>query len=599
LAAFVVIIGFVCALSSATVWADNEVFDARGFNPNRDFFSQLPYEHIDPLTGNVLLTFTDLVLPGNAGFDLKIQRTYNSKIFTNVQTGDAPNEDSWAGLGWTLHLGRVLNANNTGGAGPPPGPIEMPDGSRHKLYNLISGSSVPCTGSCFITRDFWVYINASIPVLLLPNGTKYTFGRSTTLPIGGTQVAVKYPTRIEDPFGNVVTVTYMTGASDPLDGISSIVQDLGGGTTRAVTFTALTTPPARKTLNTMTYSGTTTHVWTYTQVDANAVGFSLLTNVQPPVGPSWKYDYNITGSAVSPCTVSSSFHNELVRVTTPNGGQIDYVYCNKEFHLGSPVLVTTRSVIQRTTGGRGITAGTWTYEYALGTSENQTRITAPSSCGTITTTYTFMGVGNDPALGNVWKIGLLQRRVTADSVGALETEALTWTPSAQISPDTESVGNNRDVGIPVPLFSTRTVTRGTTNPTNYSTTNTYNGIGTCPFGGTHESFNDYGRPCIISEQGQLSRKTERFFQYGFTPYIKDRIQSETVTVPATGTESFTKSFAYNLATGFKTGETIYGISKTLGPDPRGNIASVTDANTHTTRFSYERGLSRSLLKFVS
>jgi hypothetical protein len=37
-------------------------------------------EHIDPMTGNLPLTFTDLVLPGNAGFDLKIQRIYNSKI---------------------------------------------------------------------------------------------------------------------------------------------------------------------------------------------------------------------------------------------------------------------------------------------------------------------------------------------------------------------------------------------------------------------------------------------------------------------------------------------------------------------------------------
>jgi uncharacterized protein DUF6531 len=66
---------------AASSWGDNEVFDARGFARNRDYFSQLPYEHIDPLTGNLLLTFTDLVLPGNAGLDLRIQRTYNSKIY--------------------------------------------------------------------------------------------------------------------------------------------------------------------------------------------------------------------------------------------------------------------------------------------------------------------------------------------------------------------------------------------------------------------------------------------------------------------------------------------------------------------------------------
>jgi len=69
---------FLLVVAVAPASYADEVFDARGFNPNRDYFSQLPYEHIDPMTGNLLLTFTDLVLPGNAGLDLKIQRTYNS-----------------------------------------------------------------------------------------------------------------------------------------------------------------------------------------------------------------------------------------------------------------------------------------------------------------------------------------------------------------------------------------------------------------------------------------------------------------------------------------------------------------------------------------
>src|SRR4029450_4065065 len=68
-------------LGIASFATTDEVFDARGLNPNRDFFSMLPYERVDPLTGNLLLTLTDLVLPGNAGFDLAIQRTYNSKIY--------------------------------------------------------------------------------------------------------------------------------------------------------------------------------------------------------------------------------------------------------------------------------------------------------------------------------------------------------------------------------------------------------------------------------------------------------------------------------------------------------------------------------------
>jgi hypothetical protein len=72
--------------ASAFSGAPDPIFDARGFDANRAAFSPLPFEHIDPLTGNLLLTFTDLVLPGSAGFDLRIQRTYNSKFFRDYQT---------------------------------------------------------------------------------------------------------------------------------------------------------------------------------------------------------------------------------------------------------------------------------------------------------------------------------------------------------------------------------------------------------------------------------------------------------------------------------------------------------------------------------
>src|SRR5512138_1452267 len=55
------------------------VFDAKGFQQDRDYFSRAPFEHIDMLSGGLVLTFTDLTLPGNAGFNLTFQRTYNSK----------------------------------------------------------------------------------------------------------------------------------------------------------------------------------------------------------------------------------------------------------------------------------------------------------------------------------------------------------------------------------------------------------------------------------------------------------------------------------------------------------------------------------------
>src|SRR3954471_23198398 len=60
--------------------AQDPVIDAKGIQANRDYFTQQPFEHIDALTGSVVLSFTDLVLPGNAGRELRFTRTYNSKV---------------------------------------------------------------------------------------------------------------------------------------------------------------------------------------------------------------------------------------------------------------------------------------------------------------------------------------------------------------------------------------------------------------------------------------------------------------------------------------------------------------------------------------
>jgi hypothetical protein len=52
-------------------------FDPVGLQARRGYFGQFAWEHVDMVNGNLLLTFTDLVLPGNAGMDLRIVRSYN------------------------------------------------------------------------------------------------------------------------------------------------------------------------------------------------------------------------------------------------------------------------------------------------------------------------------------------------------------------------------------------------------------------------------------------------------------------------------------------------------------------------------------------
>jgi hypothetical protein len=144
------------------------IFDGTGFASGRDTHTVFPYEHVDPLSGNLLLRTTDLSLPGNAGMNLVVQRVYNSKIHPNFENNQDTTleERSWVGVGWRLHFGRVINPST---ATPGSTLIEMSDGSRHPLQTT---THFPEGWS---TREFWRYDRAA-HTLKLPNGGYiYTF----------------------------------------------------------------------------------------------------------------------------------------------------------------------------------------------------------------------------------------------------------------------------------------------------------------------------------------------------------------------------------------------------------------------------------------
>lgn len=67
----------VAAAQSPTLAED--VRYNKGFHTERNYFSPEPWESFDVLSGNVILAFTDLVLPGNAGRALRFQRVYNNQ----------------------------------------------------------------------------------------------------------------------------------------------------------------------------------------------------------------------------------------------------------------------------------------------------------------------------------------------------------------------------------------------------------------------------------------------------------------------------------------------------------------------------------------
>jgi hypothetical protein len=557
--------------------ASDKVFDARGFSPNRPSASQLPFEHIDPMTGNVLLTFTDLSLPGNAGFDLNIQRTYNSKMLEGWGIQEEFEEDSWAGLGWSLHMGRVLNPGSS-----TPGPtIELPDGGRRQLFQLQGDPS----GTTYVTREHMRYVinpSPAPPELRLPSGIVYEFGHLT---FGTATGSARYATRIRDPYGNEIRIAYAcsspcqpNGGTPRGDAISTITQRLRTGTNsfqeRLVEFEA--SSGEGKNLTKMKYG---TRQWIYTSESVmdyaphpTHVGYTLLTRVTPPEGADWQYGY-VTSAPQLP-------RFEIKSVTTPGGGRVEYDFVSKQYYFGNPwstgrVLATRRTYPN---GGSGAD-GTWTYAYNQTATFNHTIINGPCS----SVTYKFLGIGSDVPTA-VWRIGLLDWMETRDGGTLLQREEMTWAPSVPISPQGQTVNGQTDNAIWTPLLTHKKVSRGRSYETEYQ----YH----------TENFNDFGRAWKVIETGDpapetnipQTRTTERVFQYGFTPYIVDRIASETVTAFQ---ESRTRSSTYDGATGFRKTESAYGVPMTYEKTPfGGNVESVKDGRGFTTRYTYDWGRVR-------
>jgi hypothetical protein len=316
---------------------------------------------VDPASGTLLLSDTDLVLPGNAGLDLVVRRFYNSGVRPGFDAGDMSiEEDSWAGIGWTLHFGRVLHVDQLQ---PGVTKIEMSDGSRHALHTTTAFPEG------WITADLWRY-DRNTNVLKMPNGLVYTFGHLTYVNdrIGW----ARYVTEIKDQFNNRLTFGYFS-APGPRDGVAWVHQFLGsvGGVSqeRHVAFTY----DANNSLSTMQYLD---RFWTYSHEVASGEGHTLLRTVQPPVGRPTTYHY---GSGAT---------GEMTGITTGSGGVIVYNYEQRQRRAG-PVTIEARVIVLRTVGGRLVTPGTWTFTYGTGPNQDTTIVDCP--CGR--TTYRFLGTG--------------------------------------------------------------------------------------------------------------------------------------------------------------------------------------------------------------
>jgi YD repeat-containing protein len=302
-------------------------FESTGLQPNKGYFSQLPFEVIDMITGDLNLRFEDLVLPGSAGMDVRVVRTYSRNRHIATLPGF-----KWA-IGFAGIPRRVIHPTPPqSGEDPFPGypVLEMSDGSSQRLFPtghwLLSTVYV---GSDYSQFD----INSRI--LTMPNGWSATFEQGN--PAGGAALV-----EIHDPYGNSITPTWgpLPLPANRTQWVITSVLQVTSGQPRTVNVGYPST-----TQRTVTYDdGVQTRTWTY---ELN--GDFNITSVAPPTGPGWSFDYS----------------NGL-KVTTASGGWVQYTFAEQVTSTESPpTSLPVMVVTSRTTGGPSIEpwSGSFSFDF--------------------------------------------------------------------------------------------------------------------------------------------------------------------------------------------------------------------------------------------
>ncbi len=560
----------ICMLSFLqSVRADilTDYYAELGLNPQHDYLNQNINEHIDPFSGSLQRHYVDMLIPGNGGLDIKIQRSYNHPQGTlGMRTP--------TGVGWNIHFGRLIKpgswpvgndaCNDTNATDLDDNPIfELPDGSQKMLFNSKTVSS---GNPLYMTKDRWSaeckQFSTSTAgtfnglVIKSPDGISYELGyldiRAAAPPYQW------YVTKILDRNNNSITINYEDLASTGYTILKNITSSDG----RTVTFNYINKTSNKVLLSSIAANGQT---WNYGYTLISGVGTDHyhLTQVTRPDGLKWRYTYNTTSVSAAP--------SALKQVTYPYNGVINYQYSTVQFDTADPNATLTHVITRKTTSGPNVLAGTWIWSYNQNSTRDQTTVTTPNG----KYIYEHFGVRSS-GQGAIWKIGLLKSKKSYTGSTLTQTETYTWDKQT-ISLETykrsaRSYGFLLDPDSYAPILIQKIINR---EGTNYTTT--------LPA----SQYDIYGNPKRIEESGNDTKQTDLTYYTNTSKWIINQVDRETI--PGVS-GNIDRTF---FSTGNLQSENRYGATTQYTYSSAGDVSSVKDARLKTTTLSsYKRGVPR-------
>ena len=512
---------------------------------HRDLFGSFD-QRVDPLTGRLYVTHTDLLIPGNGGLDLAVTRSFVS--------GRSDEEVGALGIGWDLHFGKMLHADHRQST------------ALRRVFVLPSGETIAfyrqADPDIWLSQKRWRYLQsqrrvetADGRVFVLSDTPVYVDGEEQK------QVLAHYVTEIADPQGNSISITYSEQPQSPPDTTSSDSQP--GPVKKFWAPTQVSTSDGRSVTMTLGPS-------------LQPYGPRLIQSVQTNDGRSWTYAYH------------AHKKRYLQQVTRPDNKSWRLSRCYKKINASAddpePWDCSSTLTLDNPAGGRTRyrfyyeahayrgrvhkkerLGATWTFIYNLG----RTTIYGPTHAER-------HEYGSDnPRDGDVWRIGLIDSKtiLRPDDTVVRRTE-YQWAPVVIGPRAVFFEGNGRyDSKTYAPLLTKQSIAQ---DRNKYLT--------------EYSDYDAYGNAQTIVETGPDGRKrtTNKTYWVRDDPWVRHREKDVTVN----GVQAVQRSFT---AQGKLDWQRDFGALSRNGYDSQGNLTSVTDPRGKVTTYSgYFRGLATTI-----
>lgn len=642
------ILGLMILSFSALASIETEMpdfYSEPGINKFREQSSNEPVDAVDPFSGTLTISHTDMVVPGNGGLDIKIQRTYTSNIYSVEQPGSASSLYSRTpeGIGWTIHFGRIiysdvsttgLCSNSTTTAEVLNNPVlELPDGSKHALYVNNNATTFQ---SLYITKSQWLVdcITSGSTVtgmrVISPQGLIYTM--DVILDRNADRPQMLYTSEIRDRNNNTITIAYQKDSSGNyrVSGFKNLLIDkITSSDSRQVTFTYkymnVSGYHEDARLETVSSNSQTVHYTYvlapgYSSQTTNIDDYYVLTKVVLPDNIlEWNYEYYTTAGATDD---TKADYRRIKKITYPNGATVSYDYEYKQYFTvlsGNSSAYQKAVVKSKQVDDKQNALITWTYNFVPSTSYgalDKTEIFFPDGKDV----YYYYGFATQHNMQTpcttgceIWKTGLMQSKETYQRNPANNTYTLVKTveniwrtspnsisdeiffqqpteiqPICTGCPGVTIITGGYDERIFVPQLDS-VVTKYGTSPSARTYTTTYSDYDP-----------DHYQPRRIDEQGydgsstsQVTRTAQRtFFPRLAGQNIVGMVEDEMIGVASWNSTPVNRRIdrTYDANGNLKI-ENRYGVTTNYTYYPTGDMATKTDPRGNLWQYNnYKRGI---------